>query len=494
MNRELHFSKNHKNMNLKIVKVFLVAIVSLSNHVIAQNYIDTVYTIATESNIVYGSATNFAGESINLEMDVSYPTNDNPPSCGRPLVILIHGGAWITGSKNESFISALRQDFAKRGYVAVAINYRLGFFQTNISKNCNIPNWNCMNVADSAEWTRALYRGVQDAHGAIRYMVINELFFNIDPSNIYVVGESAGAFIAMGVGYMDDESEKPTDCGTLASVLAPHQNYYAPCIQNSQFDISITQMNLSRPDLGPVTGTMNPTTSPYIIKGVGAFYGGMYSDLFTVKTSNYNPVLYMFHQPNDLIVPIGKSKLLAGYNACAMTTNCVNIEERRTLFGSGAISNLVDTLNIPISHKPQILFQTTNNNSDCFGQFANPATGGHQLDSYWTRNLALATFFAPTIDTNDCNGLGIEQFESTNQLLIFPNPNNGSFTVNFPKNIKGESRLEIKDLSGRVQYETRIEMNENSFAWEGDLKRGVYFLKLEELSSKRIFIQKFNVY
>jgi hypothetical protein len=466
-----------------MVKRFLTTTVLtifwLTNAVFSQNYIDTVYSIVTETNIVYGSAINFAGQPVSLQMDVSYPTNDIPPRCGRPLVLIVHGGAWLAGSKNESYIPALRQDFAKRGYVAVAINYRLGFFQTHIAKNCNIPNWNCMNVADSAEWTRALYRGIQDTHGAIRYMISNDSVYNIDPSNVYVVGESAGAFIAMGVGFMDDESEKPADCGAISSVLAPHQNYYAPCVQNSQFDIPIAQMNLTRPDLGPVKGTMNASDLPYFIRGIGAFYGGMYEDLFTAKSSVHTPVLYMFHQPNDLIVPIGKNRLLNGFNACAMATNCVNILERRIVYGSGAIHNLVDTLNIPNSHKPQILFQTTNNNSDCLGQVVNPSTGGHQLDSYSARNLALATFFAPNIGPNDCVGLGIVKQEPTQTMTIFPNPNSGSFSVKLTETLFAEAQIEILDVAGRVQHTSRIQMDGNAFAWQGDLSNGFYFIVIK---------------
>ena len=478
---------------MKIIIATVLATICLTNKAIAQNYIDTVYSIASESNIVYGSAINFAGQTASLQMDISRPTNDIPPGCGRPLVLIVHGGAWIEGNKNESYIPALRQDFAKRGYVAVAINYRLGYFQTNVSKNCNIPNWNCMNVADSAEWSRALYRGIQDAHGAIRYMAMNESAYNIDLSNVYVVGESTGAFIAMGLGFMDDDSEKPTDCGAISSVLAPHQDYYTPCVQNSQFDIPIAQMNLTRPDLGPIKGTTNPTNLPYFIRGVGAFYGGMYKDLFTTKNSVYTPVLYMFHQPNDLIVPFGYNNLLNGFNACAVAANCVNILERKTLYGSGGINNLVDTLNIPNSNKPQILFQTTNNNSDCLGQVVNPSTGGHQLDSYWTRNLALATFFAPNIGANDCVGLGLIEQALTLNITVFPNPNNGSFTVKLSETLVGDPRMEIIDVSGRVHYSSRIQLDGDAFTWHDNLNAGVYFLRLADLYSGRVFIHKLIV-
>jgi predicted esterase len=471
-------------MKKLLILLFLGAFIHLSS---AQNFIDTTFTIATDANVNYGSAVNFAGQSINLQMDISYPTNDTAPSCGRPLVIIVHGGAWLAGSKNESFIPGLRQDFAKRGYVAVAINYRLGMFQTSSAINCNIPNWNCMNMADSAEWTRALYRGIQDTRGAIRHMILNQAEYNIDPSNVYVVGESAGAFIAMGVGFMDDASEKPAACGALPAVSAPHQNYYAPCIQNTQFDIPIGQMNLSRPDLGPIDGTMNPTNLPYFIRGVGAFYGGIYEDLFSTNNSVYTPILYMFHQPNDLIVPIGFNRLLNGFNACAMATNCVNIQNRRWVYGSSAINNMVDTLSIPLENKPQILYQSTNNNSDCLGQIANPATGGHQLDSYWTRSSALAAFFAPNIGTNDCLGLGTIEHEFMQNMMIFPNPNNGSFAIQLNSTVSGAVQLQILDLAGKTHVQQEVFLNGNAFNFEGTLGSGVYLIQVTDRSSNLVY-------
>jgi len=454
---------------------------------IAQNFIDTSYTISTTQNVTYGSAINFAGQSVSLQMDISYPTDDVVADCGRPLVIIVHGGAWLAGNKNESYIPALRQDFAKRGYVAVAINYRLGFFQSNVPKNCNIPNWNCMNAADSAEWTRALYRGIQDTRGAIRFMILNQELYSIDAANVYVIGESAGAFIAMGVGFMDDESEKPLDCGTIASVNAPHQNYYQPCIQGSVFDIPITQMNLTRPDLGSSSGTMNPTNLPYFVKGIGAFYGGMYEDLFSSKNSVYTPVLYMFHQPNDLIVPIGHNKLLNGFNACAIAVNCVNIQDRRTVYGSAAINNMVDTLSIAAENKPQILYQTTNNNSDCLGQIANPSTGGHQLDNYWTRSTALATFFAPNIGTNDCLVLGASDFEVWSTLVVFPNPNNGSFSISSSTELIGNVGIKIMDISGKTHFDTWIDMESDGFSYHVALPSGIYFIEIVDTFSGKVY-------
>ena len=450
-------------------------------HVYSQNFVDTVYSINTISNVEYGQSTNFAGEQVSLYMDISYPTNDVVPSCGRPLAIIIHGGAWIAGSKNEGYIPGMRTDFAKRGYVAVAINYRLGVFQTEIAKNCNVAGWNCMNLADSAEWSRALYRGIQDAKGALRFMINNQTTYQIDASNVYVIGESAGAFIALGVGYMDDASEKPIDCGAIDPVLAPHQNYYAPCIQGTAFDIPIQDMDLSRPDLGSIEGALNPTSQPYIIKGVGSIYGAIYKDLFSTKTYSTTPKLYMFHQPNDLIVPIGYNRLLNGFNACAMNTGCVNIQNRKFTYGSGGINNMIDTLNIPANHKPEVKYEPTNNNADCIQQVLNPSVGGHQLDSYWNRTTSMANFFAESIGTNDCATLSTLN-EDLDFTIMFPNPVSDILNIRLNSN----SEIILYDMQGKIIKQIYTSKSiENIDVRE--LKNGIYLLKITSNKQNTVY-------
>ena len=78
--------------------------------------------------------------------------------------------------------------------------------QTEEYITCAVQDWGCLNMADSAEWYRGNYRGMQDCRGAIRYMISNKDQFNIDPNNVFLIGESAGGFITMASAYLDDES------------------------------------------------------------------------------------------------------------------------------------------------------------------------------------------------------------------------------------------------------------------------------------------------
>jgi len=172
----------------------------------SQVWVDTTYEISSVWDVSYGVSTDFKGSDYILEMDMSVPTNDLPPDCGRPLMIIVHGGAWYSGDKADAYPRRLREDFAKRGYVSASVNYRLGLFNTNRNINCNLGGWNCWNMTDTAEWYRANYRAIQDVRGAIRYLVNNQARYHINTDNIFLTGESAGGFVVVGVGFIYDTS------------------------------------------------------------------------------------------------------------------------------------------------------------------------------------------------------------------------------------------------------------------------------------------------
>jgi hypothetical protein len=466
--------------------LLLSSLFFLQTLIYGQNYIDTLYQITTEENIIYGESINFAGENKTLLLDISYPTNDTPGACGRPMALIIHGGAWAAGSKNDNTIVRMREDFAKRGYVAVAINYRLGYFPSNIAKNCNIPNWNCLNLADSSEWIRAWYRATQDAKGALRFMINNKTSYNLDPSNIFVFGESAGAYIAQGVGFLDYWEEKPADCYALADVPEPNQSYYNPCIQGSAYDIPIEEMDLSRPDLGGIDGNLNLSTESFIIKGVGSMFGGAFYNLFEQFNYYQAPQLYLFHQPNDLIVPTGYDKIFKGLNTCAMATNCVSIDDRPISYGGQGITDLVSSLSLSNQYIPEVLFENTNNNADCLTQIANPSTGGHQYDSYWNRTTSMAAFFASSINENDCLTLS-SHLQPHFNINFYPNPSNGNIKIEHPFQ---KVNLEVLSIQGNhIKTIKNIKSNENldlEF-----LNDGSYLIMIK--SSEKILVKRITI-
>ena len=86
-----------------------------------------------------------------------------------PAALIIHGGGWIKGDKMK--FRAMGVEMAKRGYVSMAIDYRL---------------------AEEA----AFPANIQDCHAAIRYLRAHANKYNMDADRIGVVGGSAGAHLA----------------------------------------------------------------------------------------------------------------------------------------------------------------------------------------------------------------------------------------------------------------------------------------------------------
>jgi hypothetical protein len=461
-------------MKSKIVcALFLIVGLQLK----AQKWVDTAYQAIQISNIVYGTAIDFGGQNRLLRMDVSIPANDTPPTCGRPLLIAIHGGAFMGGSKSTGAPPFLMKEFAQRGYVTASINYRLGMFQTASAINCNIPNWNCLNMADTAEWYRAVYRGMQDAKGAIRYLLNQKDSLKIDPKNIFVVGESAGGFIALATAFIDDTLEKHPSCYGINTVARPNAIYESPCLVSTGHTTSLSALNLSRPDLGSIHGDLNPTSVNYTIKGVGSIYGAITYDYFSKYAYSKSPVIYAYHQPNDLIVPYKQQRIFHDYNICAQgfPANCQSIVSRPYVYGSSGIFNLIKKLKPTVPQLPDYLFDSTLNTANCAMQVSNPALTGHAIDQGKLRSKNMANFFSKQIDTSSANCLpsAIQTVEQKTIFRVFPNPSSGIVNIQVNANIN-QWTIQLKEMSGKT---LKTAVNQNVIEMS-EYKSGLYMIVL----------------
>jgi acetyl esterase/lipase len=102
-------------------------------------------------------------------LDIYYP--EKAAEKPQPLLIWIHGGGWMGGSKSEMpYMNQLT-----RGYVVASIEYRFS--------------------------QKALFPAqIQDCQAAIRWLRANAKKYNIDPDHVAVGGASAGGHLAALVG------------------------------------------------------------------------------------------------------------------------------------------------------------------------------------------------------------------------------------------------------------------------------------------------------
>ena len=155
-------------------------------------YAEDVFTNFTvTSDITYGQNNSWNNAATVLKMDFYEPTGDTETA--RPLIIWVHGGSFIGGSKMDIDVKTWSERFAKKGYACASIDYRIGFFPF-----------------DSANAVKAVVRATQDLRAAIRFFYKDRQTadtYKIDTTKIYIGGSYAGAITALHVGYLDKECE-----------------------------------------------------------------------------------------------------------------------------------------------------------------------------------------------------------------------------------------------------------------------------------------------
>ena len=190
---------------------------------------------------------------LDLHLDIFQPQDDTLKK--HPLVMLVHGGAFYFGSKDDASITNWCRHLASMGYVTVSIDYRIGFFPAMVSIE------------------RAGYRAVQDAHAAMRYLVSHQEEYSIDTSMIFVGGASAGAITALNLAFMTNETRP-----------------------------KFTHGDLFRPDLGDIDTCGNDLKADFRIRGVIDMWGAMPD---TTLLHRRNIPILAFHGDADNIVPYG---------------------------------------------------------------------------------------------------------------------------------------------------------------------------------------------
>ena len=143
-------------------------------------YRDLTFKVQTSTDLTYGSAVSLkTNQVIELKLDLYAPIAD--PARDRPAVVLVHGGGFTSGSKNNAYLQLLGRGLASRGYVAVSIDYRL------------LPS----RPTKSSDRLPALY----DMKAAVRFVRRNAASWRVDPDRVACLGSSAGAFLCLETAY-----------------------------------------------------------------------------------------------------------------------------------------------------------------------------------------------------------------------------------------------------------------------------------------------------
>jgi len=451
-----------------ILLTFLIA----SNSIEAQNaYTQNHFNVRlSDPDIIYGIQRNFAGIDDTLLMDIYKPEGDT--NCQRPLLILVHGGSWVAGSKNDPNIVFLAQEMARKGYVVAAINYRLGTHKTSnysLYWACNTSiSAPCAYIADSSEIVRAIYRGMQDTKGAVRFMKERSSIDSTDINNVFLAGESAGGFNVLAAAFLQNEMYKPDDCFLIPDAESPDADLIS-CLPSGY--------SLDRPDLGSVEGDLHTGSMNSSIKGVANFYGGMLDPTW-IETATEKPAMYLFHQGSDVVVDYNYNRVMGRINwECFAPTNvCQPYGDVPFAYGSEGLRRYLDSLGSPAPLYAADIVYNYNYMNDCFAN-------GHSIDNLSLRALNMATLFSVVIDSSGnippmpCSLISVQELNAEN-IIVYPNPAKNKLYVQHPSSIL-INKIVLRDVSGRTIATLDARGSNNSIDIPTDLSAGIYFIEIK---------------
>ena len=248
-----------------------------------QRYDNVAYSLDAQAMIDVGIIPQFGIEAYfdnDLKIDIVAPQTDTLSK--RPAILFAHSGGYtyppVGGTKENDDMQAWIDTFARKGYVAAALEYRVG-----------------IDVTDQTSAERAVYRAAQDVSAAVRYLKLNAEILKIDTGKVFVVGSSAGAIAAIHACYLEANERNEyyqstyTQYGILGTVIADNiGGLHSRPIER------ITS-------LSPYTSTTaNGNISPFPAALISL--GGAIGNLNLINALPYSPPIFMIHGGNDNVV------------------------------------------------------------------------------------------------------------------------------------------------------------------------------------------------
>jgi acetyl esterase/lipase len=202
---------------------------------------------------------------------------EQPSAKSLPLIIWIHGGAWMGGSQANPPMLYL----VPRGFSVASIQYRF---------------------SSEAIWPAQAY----DCKAAIRFLRANAATYNLDPDHFGVGGDSAGGHLAAFVGTSGDVKEMEGDLGNpgVSTRVQAVLDWFGP-----------TDLTLMAQQSGPKSALQHdaPTSPESRLLG-----GPVQEKRDLAKTANpltyidkSDPPFLIMHGDADQLVPHEQSVILA---------------------------------------------------------------------------------------------------------------------------------------------------------------------------------------
>ncbi|MCH9621019.1 MAG: hypothetical protein S4CHLAM20_04330 [Chlamydiia bacterium] len=200
-------------IKMLIINIFITSISCVKNNdiilkipppnITSINYVDVREDVFLIKDVIYAEGMthkNGEGETMSLKMDIYQPKRGSE---NRPLFIFVHGGGFITGSKQDLNISRWGNYYASKGFVFMSVDYRLRDDLGTIPKEwydypLSVPEANPSQL-------RAIYPSQRDVNAAVRWALKNASAYKINTNYITIGGSSAGASMAISAAVSKPE-------------------------------------------------------------------------------------------------------------------------------------------------------------------------------------------------------------------------------------------------------------------------------------------------
>lgn len=425
-----------------------------------KRYYDKIFNdVQIQSDQVYGNnyvfdftKGQFGLTAEDQTLDIYLPPAEDTAT-NRPLIVWAHGGSFLGGTKMDKDIVYFCNEYAKRGFVCVSINYRIGY---------ELP-------LDSVKAFRTVFRALQDGRAAVRYMRSRADELKIDKNRVYFGGTSAGAFIALNVAYLNLPEEVPSFVDTSAH----------------------DAINMD-PQIGidGIEGKTNTIQESSEIMGIINYCGATrYTSWIDDQYSRNIPLISM-HGTRDSTVPYGTRVIYLNDLTpippqvplpIIQVQGSYDINKHND--ASGYSSKFYTWYNA--DHVPYINYDDNGN-------------GAAYMDTLM--KFTVKFVYEDFLKLGEVDGIGENDppcdFNNGNESpcaissvsenygslgSLFPNPTDGSFMIS---NYVGKTRVTISDLTGKEI--SQIEVAANEIVTTTHLSTGVYLVKLENAEGTRI--------
>jgi len=247
-----------------------------------------------------------------LFLDLRVPGSDAAP---HPLIIWVHGGGWIYGSRRRLpphlFDNAIHDRMLDAGYAVASVDYRL---------------------AREAGFAGMLL----DLKAAIRWLRGHAADFAVDPERLVVWGESAGGHLAVMAALCTklDAAERTGECLDQPETPTVVVDWYGPA------DLTVMAQLHLEADSEEVGAT--PDNPAAILAGSGTW---TYQELSPVSHVRAGvPPIFVAHGSDDQIVPVGHSRdLAARLHAAGATVDYLEVAGADHVWrGAPSVADIVD--------------------------------------------------------------------------------------------------------------------------------------------------------